>query len=275
MPLAKRLSAVLVALVVPISAGCGADSAEQPSGGGSQSTTRESSGATQANNGQSGGGALGGNAKVGTLARAAIESEPPDAAAWNAWRVELEPGRKLRHTHAFSTIYAEQGSHTLTVGSDTKTIEAEGGAIVIAGQAHTHEAGDQGSTFWDVLLAEPGTDLPNAPNAERVFETDQLEGIPEQAEVAFLDVVLPPGGQTTVHTHPGPETIYITDGPFQYENGIEGATTVDDGDVKSIPPNTAVQKRNPGDGRPRFLSWFIVDPAKEFAPTTNFESSGG
>lgn len=253
MPVRSRLPAFLVALVVAVVAACGGDGGQQESPGGE---------------------ALGGNAKVTTLARASIESQAPETAAWNAWRVELQPGEKLEHRHAFSTVYAEEGPHTLAVGSETETIDREGGAIVTDGQTHTHRAGDEASVFWDVLLAEPGTELTGASGAERVFETEPLEGIPQRAEVAFLDVVLPPGGKTTVHSHPGPETIYVTNGPFEYQNGIEGSTTVDEGDVKSIPPSTPVQKRNPGEGEPRFLSWFVVDPSKEFAPPAEFESSG-
>ncbi len=269
MTIGPRLAAVLLALVVPSLAGCGDDSSGQQGSASGQADTEQSGG------GGGGDGALGGNAKVTTLARAPIRSQPPDTAAWNAWRVELQPGDKVEHSHAFSTVYAQEGAHMLTVGSEQKTIKPQGGAIVTDGQTHTHQAGDKPSIFWDVLLAKPGTDLPAASGAERIFETEPLEGIPQQAEVAFLDVVLPPGGKTTVHSHPGPETIYITNGPFEYQNGIEGSTTVQEGDLKSIPPDTAVQKRNPGDGKPRFLSWFIVDPSKKFAPPTNFESSSG
>lgn len=248
-----RLAAVLVALAGAAATGCGDDRGEQ----------------------QLPGGELGGNAKVVTLARAPLGSRPSGASAWNAWRVELAPGDKLQHTHALSTVYAEKGPHSLKIASDKKTLKPEGGAIVAAGRPHTHEAGDEPSIFWDVLLDTPGAKLPKAVDAKRVFETERLEGIPEQAEVAFLEVILAPrGGQTTVHTHPGPETIYVTSGPFKYQNAREGSSTVDDGDVKSIPPATPVQKRNPRSGRSRFLSWFIVDPAKDFAPASEFPSSG-
>lgn len=265
MVLSRRAWAAFLAVVL-LAIGCGDDGGEQEGPGGRSTTKQEPS--------NGGDGALGGNAMVGTLARAPVESPPPGDAAWNAWRVELEPGEKVEHEHPFSTVYAEQGAHTLTVGSEEEEVDAEGGAIVGAGQVHVHEATDERSVFWDVLLAEPGAELPGAQGAERVFETEPLDGVPDQAEVAFLDVVLPPGGQTTVHTHPGPETIYVTNGPFDYQNGIEGTTTVDAGDLKSIPPDTPVQKRNPGDGKPRFLSWFVVDPAKEFAPPAEFDSSG-
>lgn len=261
----RRTSAVLLAVVLLAVVGCADDGPGPESSGGRSATQDESS--------SGGEGALGGNAKVATLARAPVESRPPGDAAWNALRVELQPGEKVEHEHPLSTVYAQRGAHTLTVGSEEEVIDAQGGAIVAAGQAHVHEATDEPSVFWDVLLAEPGAQLPGVPDAQRVFETEPLEDVPDQAEVAFLDVVLPPGGQTTVHSHPGPETIYVTNGPFDYQNDIEGTTTVDAGALKSIPPDTAVQKRNPGDGRPRFLSWFIVDPSQEFAPPTDFDAS--
>jgi quercetin dioxygenase-like cupin family protein len=264
----RRMSAVLGALLV-LAVGCGDDGAEQQASGGQTATKGESS--------DGAGAALGGNARVGTLARAPLASPPPDDAGWNAFRVTLRRGEKVEHEHGFSTVYAEEGAHRLTVGSgQEEEIKPKGGAIAQAQTRHVHEAPeDARSVFWDVVLAEPGAELPGVRGAERVFETEPLEGIPEQAEVAFLEVVLPPGGgQTTVHTHPGPETIYVTSGPFEYENAIEGSTTVNDGDLKSIPPNTGVQKRNPGGGTPRFLSWFIVDPSKEFAPPTEFDSGG-
>ncbi len=263
-----RFFASIVSVLALAAVGCGGDRGGQGAGG------RAETGKEPSSDG-GGKGTLGGSAKVGSLASAAIESDPPPNAAWNALRVKLAPGERLEHKHAFSTVYAQEGTHTLTADSKPKEVKAKGGAIVQTGQRHVHEAKAEPSIFWDVVLDEPGTELPGVDGAERVFETEPLQGIPDRAEVAFLEVVLPPaGGQTTVHTHPGPETIYITDGPFEYQNGIEGSTTVTDGDLKSIPPNTPVQKRNPGEGKPRFLSWFIVDPSKDFAPAAEFSSTG-
>ncbi len=243
----RHLSTALVASVLVALAACGGEGGED----------------------RPGGGALGGDAKVVTLARAPLGSPPPARAGWTAWRVTLEPGKQLEHEHALATVYAEAGAHLLTVDGRPTRIKQEDGEIVQRGRRHVHAATDEPSVFWDVVLAAPGAARP-ATTARRVFDTGPLDGIPPRAEVAFLDVAVPPGGQTTVHTHPGPETIYVTDGPFDYQNGIEGITRLDDGDLKSIPPNTAVQKRNPGTGRARFLSWFIVDPSKDFAPSAEF-----
>jgi quercetin dioxygenase-like cupin family protein len=264
-----RFFVSLICVLALAAMACGGDRGGQGAGG------RPEIGKQPSSDG-GGKGALGGGAKVASLASAAIESHPPPNAAWNAWRVRLAPGERLEHKHALSTVYAQQGTHTLTADSQAQEIKAKGGAIVKTGARHVHEAKGEPSVFWDVLLEEPGTELPGVERAERVFETEPLRGVPERAKVAFLDVVLAPGGgRTTVHTHPGPETIYVTDGPFEYQNGIEGSSSVDDGDVKSIPPNTPVQKRNPGGGKPRFLSWFIVDPSKEFAPAAEFSTTGG
>ncbi len=87
----------------------------------------------------------------------------------------------------------------------------------------------------------------------------------------FVDVVLPPnGGQTSIHTHPGPETIYVRAGPFEYQNALHGTETVQVGNVRSLPPGTPVQKRNPGSQEAAFLTLFVVDPNQPLAPEASF-----
>lgn len=50
-------------------------------------------------------------------------------------------------------------------------------------------------------------------------------------------------------------------------NAVAGASQTDEGDGHTLPADTAVQKRNPeGQGSAAFLSWFVVDPASDFAP---------
>jgi quercetin dioxygenase-like cupin family protein len=222
--------------------------------------------------GEDGDGALGGSASVETLARADLERRPAEGAAWSAFRVRLAPGERLRHTHALSTVWAEEGGHVLRVGGERSVLGENRGSIVQGEVEHVHEAPADGpSVFWDVLLDAPDGDLPEAPDAEVVFRTGPLEDIPPRASVSFLDVTLPPqGGRTTVHTHPGPETIFVLDGPFEYQNALEGSSEIDRGAERSIPPGTAVQKRNPGPRPARFLSWFVVDPRREFAPPARF-----
>jgi quercetin dioxygenase-like cupin family protein len=84
-------------------------------------------------------------------------------------------------------------------------------------------------------------------------------------------VILPPrGGLTTVHTHPGTEFIYMTEGRIDYENALVGVKRLGPGGAEAIPPDTPVQKRNPYRREAVFLSWFLVDPGEPFAPEAEF-----
>jgi quercetin dioxygenase-like cupin family protein len=50
-----------------------------------------------------------------------------------------------------------------------------------------------------------------------VFASVPLEGIPEPpVTISFIRVELPPGSQTSIHTHPGSEFIYETEGDIDY-----------------------------------------------------------
>ncbi len=125
----------------------------------------------------------------------------------------------------------------------------------------------------EIRLAVPGT----APQtgATRVFASPALEGVPGgTVNLQFVDVVLPAnGGQTSIHTHPGPETIYVRAGPFEYQNALHGTETVQVGDVRSLPPSTPVQKRNPSGQEAAFLTLFVVDPNQPLAPEASFATT--
>jgi quercetin dioxygenase-like cupin family protein len=73
-----------------------------------------------------------------------------------------------------------------------------------------------------------------------------------------------------VHTHPGPELIYTLSGEIDYQNGLVGSKRLGPGALEGIPPGVPVQKRNPSDREATFLSWFLVDPKKPFAPRAEF-----
>lgn len=225
-------------------------------------------------------GALGGGAQTETLARRADVRVPEGKVAWVAREVRLEPGQELRHEHPFSTVYAQKGIHRLETPDGSTELPAGKGAAVAAGSVHTHAAtSGRPSVFWDVLLAEPGAELPKARQAELIFESEPLDGVPENPTLAFIKVTLPPGTQTSVHTHPGPEFIFGIEGNFAYQNAIEGIReNFGPGDKAGIPPETAVQKRATGETA-SFLSWFLVDQNRPFAPPAKFSegssSSGG
>ena len=109
---------------------------------------------------------------------------------------------------------------------------------------------------------------------ETVFVSPTLKGISKNPLTVFVLVKVPPGGETSVHTHPGPEFIYQLSGGIDYQNDIVGMLQMTNGDIEGIPPATSVQKRNPSGGATVFLSWFLVDPSQPFASPAFFHDIG-
>jgi quercetin dioxygenase-like cupin family protein len=213
-------------------------------------------------------GGLGGSARVDTLARTDLATRPSGEASWIADEVRLEPGDVIEHSHELAFAYARRGSQTLRAGGAERSIPEGGGAAVPADSRHRHAAGERGAVLWEIRLARPGAaPAAGVTRASRLFESEPLEGIPVPAEASFLSVSVPPrGGRTTVHTHPGPELIYQLSGRIDYQNALIGTKRLGPGALEGIPPGTAVQKRNPFSRPAVFLSWFLVDPDRPFAP---------
>jgi quercetin dioxygenase-like cupin family protein len=218
-------------------------------------------------------GALGGSAATRALAQTRLDDRPSGELAWVAHETRLEPGETVAHRHELAFVYARRGSHTLRGAAGRQRSLREGeGAAVEADQPHRHEARGDGSTVWEIRLAPPASEAsPRAGAARRVFESEPLEGIPTRARASFIEVSVPPrGGRTTVHTHPGPEFIYQLSGRIDYQNAIIGTRRLGPGGAEGIPPDTAVQKRNPFARPATFLSFFLVDPDRPFAPKARF-----
>jgi quercetin dioxygenase-like cupin family protein len=216
-------------------------------------------------------GALGGSATTRALARIRLDERPAGEVAWVAHETRLEPGESIAHRHELSFVYARGGSHLLRAPGRSRTLQEGEGAALEAELPHRHESGSDRSTFWDVRLAPPGSQPRGTAPADRVFESEPLEGIPAPARVSFIEVTVPPrGGRTTVHSHPGPEFIYELSGRIEYQNAIIGSRLLGPGGVEGIPPDTAVQKRNPFARPATFLSFFLVDPDRPFAPRASF-----
>ena len=208
-------------------------------------------------------GALGGSARTTLLAESTVERLADEPLAWSAFAVT-----DVEHEHAASFVHALEAT-TLTISGDEQELE-EGSALFVPGETpHRHGPG----SAWDVLLAAPDVAAPAGVMDGAVFRSDPLEGLPSgEAELRALLVELPPDTETSVHTHPGPEYIYATRGPFIYENGIIGEADTSEGDDHTLPAGVAVQKRNPSGGdEAAFLSWFVVDPDQPFAPPASFD----
>ncbi|MGH9167293.1 MAG: cupin domain-containing protein [Acidimicrobiia bacterium] len=217
-----------------------------------------------------GGEALGGSATTELLAQQLLESAPPERAAWIAHEISLPAGETLDHRHEFAFAYAVRGEHRLTVDGVGEVLEEGGSAVVPAGASHRHEGA---GLFWEIRLASSGSDAP-AEGGRLVFESEPLEGVPPDPLAVFVEVRLPPGGQTSVHTHPGPELVYQLSGTIEYENSLIGAIQMGPGGLEGIPPGKSVQKRNPSDEEAVFLSWFLVDPDQAFASPAAFGPPG-
>ena len=218
-----------------------------------------------------GGGALGGNAETTLLSREALGQISPEELAWVAHEIDLEDGQRLEHTHEFAFVYALQGAHRLKVDSKDLEVAPTEGSAVPAGASHSHETSEGHSLFWEVRLAPPGSGPPTGALEPRlVFESTPVEGIPGSPVATFVHVLVPPGGETSVHTHPGPEFIYQVAGEIEYQNRLIGSISMVPGDAEGIPPEVPVQKRNPFKEDAEFLSWFLVSPVEPFASPARF-----
>jgi quercetin dioxygenase-like cupin family protein len=223
-------------------------------------------------------GSLGGSARTETLARTSLRRPPSGPLAWVAHEIRLEPGKPIEHQHEPAFAYARSGEQSIRraaggpdSGGDVSLAEGEAAAVG-AGMQHVHRAAGDGVVLWEIRLARPwAAPPPGAGPARRIFESDPLEGVPAPAAVSLIEVTVPPrGGRTTVHTHPGPEFIYQLTGRIDYQNAIVGTRLLGPGGAEGIPPGTAVQKRNPYADPATFLSLFLVDPDRPFAPKADF-----
>ena len=216
-----------------------------------------------------GGAALGGNAVTTALAQLTLDQVPGGPLAWVTHRLELSSGEEITHRHQTAFVYAAGGEHEL----DGQSLLEGQGSAVEAEVEHRHRAPNGPSVFWETRLDRPGS-APAGFEAETIFESQVLEDIPDNPFAVFVLVVIPPGGETSVHTHPGPEFIYQLSGGIDYQNGIIGVRPMTNGDIEGIPPYTSVQKRNPFTEDAAFLSWFLVDSSKPFASPAAFKATG-
>lgn len=254
-----RLGAAIVVMFLFAAMACGGPDAEVPAP------------AADSPGGQisMGGNALGGNAETVVLAQLVLEELPPGPVAWVTHRFELPQAGTLEHQHATAFVYAVEGGHVLNVGGDSRSLAQGEGAALRADAGHRHDTPGGPSVFWETRLEPTGAAVPTDA-AATVFESELLEDIPELPLAVFVRVVVPPDGETSVHTHPGNEFIYQETGRIDYQNGLIGVRPMAPGDYEGIPREVSVQKRNPHAGAAVFLSWFLVDQDRPFASPAVF-----
>ena len=66
------------------------------------------------------------------------------------------------------------------------------------------------------------------------------------------------------HKHPGEEIIYVLEGSLEYQINGEAPTTLNEGDVLLVPPETVHAVRNVGSGNAAELATYIVEKDKPF-----------
>lgn len=222
------------------------------------------------NGGMMGGQMLGGTADTMVLAEQQVDALPEGSLAWTVFDLSPVQGEINITSPAPGFLYAHEGSHTVTVGSEEMMLE-EGQAVFVGQGSDLSLSGGQG--LWHSVLASPDAQAPaGLEEAEVVASSGELQGIPETpVQLSFVLVDLPMGTQTAVHQHPGPEYIYVTQGDIEYETGVSDTETLQVGDNSALQANTAVQKRNPMGNMASFISWFVVDPDMPFASDASFQ----
>lgn len=205
---------------------------------------------------------LGGDAETNVLAEAELPAVPAEPLRWNAFLVS-----GVEHAHGPAFVHA-QASTTVTLGDDDTRLEEGEAVFVPGGETHAHGMADA----WDVILATADAPAPGGVT-EEVFRSDELQGVPPNGVLLRTILVeLPPGAETSEHSHPGSEFIHVTQGAFMYESGVSAEQTTAVGDSHTLPADTPVQKRNPdSETSAAFLSWFIVDADEPFAPEATLE----
>ena len=224
-----------------------------------------------------GGGALGDQSTTTPVAQGLLDAQPGATVAWTAFTIELGEGDAVEGSGEAGFLYVVAGRVDVEWGEQERDLGPEEGVLVNAGVPFDLRARDGPATVWDIRLRPPADEAaPDyAPAATFAWRSDPLQDIPPLPLAVMALVTVPPGGQTIVHTHPGPEFIVVTAGRIDYQNAFKQAPGVGVGTTESIGPGVQVQKRNPYDEDGVFLSLFLVDAGQPFASAARFGGGAG
>jgi quercetin dioxygenase-like cupin family protein len=190
----------------------------------------------------------------------------PAGAYWATQEVVIGRGQSVAHRHGLEFVFALKGDAAVRIGSAAVTIP-EGKAYGIpAGVAHAHLTAGQGESR--IVASQLAGEAATWGTLEilRTKRTTALAGFRQGPQMARLsEVVLAPFAQTPVHTHPGPEAVYILEGPIVLQT--EGKLVMLlRGDLAVLPGDTALQARYIGGvGQGRFLALFVVAEGAPFS----------
>lgn len=189
----------------------------------------------------------------------------PAGAYWASQEVVIEGLQRVAHQHGLEFIYAVQGDAAVVIGGQTTRIPQGTAATVPAGTTHTHISPGGSSRIAAFQLA-PGEATWGDLTVLRARRTGVLEGYRSGSQYArLLEVRLQPLSQTAVHTHPGPETFFVLEGPIVVQ--VEGKLTMLlRGDLFALAGDTVLQARYiGGTGQGRFLALFVVADGAPFS----------
>lgn len=82
-------------------------------------------------------------------------------------------------------------------------------------------------------------------------------------------VTLEKGGRTVAHKHGGIEAIFVLEGTIDFRTAGGGRVLLKAGQGASVPPDTALQAVNGGDGVAKFLAFFMTPEAAPFQTTVD------
>ncbi len=188
----------------------------------------------------------------------------PEGAYWALAEVAIGRMDRIAHQHGLEFVYTLQGDAAVIIGRDQIQIPQGKAVVIPAGTPHTHLSAGAAGRIVSLVLA-PGEASWGTLEVARSRRTGVLAGFRQGAQIArLLDVTIQPSSESAVHTHPGPEGVYVLEGPIVVQT--EGKLTVMlRGDLAIVPGDTPVQVRYPGgSGLGRLLAPYIVAEGAPF-----------
>ena len=117
------------------------------------------------------------------------------------------------------------------------------------------------ASIWTMITPAAQAQLPNAPAAKQLFQSD-LVGVPGHEALVFL-VEFAPGQGLPWHVHPGGhELVYSLDGTFVFEEQDGTKSSLKTGEVKHIRPDMGHTVRNESATAAKVLVVRVKDKTK-------------
>ena len=196
---------------------------------------------------------------------------------WSAFELALAQDDLVEGVGASGFLYVVEGTVAAVVGETEGALGPQEGLLVNAGTPFSVRAVGGAAVVWDIRLQTPMVVGPPdyAPDAVAAWRSEPLQDVPLLPLAVMALVTVPPGGQTTVHTHPGPEFIVVVAGQIDYQNAFKEVPAAGVGTTETIGARVAVQKRNRFDVDGVFLSLFLLDAGQPFASAARFDGDEG